>query len=390
MKYLGVAIAVIVLTWKSSFADERTWTDSTGSFKVVAELVDCMQGVVRLKKLDGHAISIPIERLCEGDQIIARRWGRPLSETIEKYRTELNRLNYEAQELARSNALEKLERQGMPNGMKPKRVMSDRAAFLAGMSTIRKGQVSSAGQLFALGEAKGRSIQAKQLEGQRSEAAERVQRCTNAEMKKMSAFFDKIDNIEEILAMGEDEGHMNETELNAIARRIELSFDRDLPILRLMLNSYTREGENDITSLRAWTSGEYMIAARLKHVSKGIAVLEDQNGKIIRVHGYKLCENDRDILIRWLEKEQDSPEGHLSEIDQNILEAGIQLRMKKQGFRKWAGNSYSIYGRLISIMNGNIILKTPEGKSAMIPCNTLTQADKEIVDNWREEKKSND
>ena len=46
----------------------RTWTDSSGTHKTEAELVDVSNGVVRLKKASGEVVSIPLARLSQADQ----------------------------------------------------------------------------------------------------------------------------------------------------------------------------------------------------------------------------------------------------------------------------------------------------------------------------------
>ena len=53
-------------------AHARTWTDSTGTYKTEAELVDFQNGIVRLKKVDGTIVSLPIERLSQADQQFVR------------------------------------------------------------------------------------------------------------------------------------------------------------------------------------------------------------------------------------------------------------------------------------------------------------------------------
>jgi len=53
---------------KSATQERRTWVDTTGKFRVRAQLVDVQDGNVRLKKLDGSVISVPIEKLSQADQ----------------------------------------------------------------------------------------------------------------------------------------------------------------------------------------------------------------------------------------------------------------------------------------------------------------------------------
>lgn len=49
-------------------ASARTWTDSTGKYKVEAEFVDFQDGSVRLRKTDGKMIALPLKKLSAADQ----------------------------------------------------------------------------------------------------------------------------------------------------------------------------------------------------------------------------------------------------------------------------------------------------------------------------------
>ena len=58
----------------------RTWTDTSGSFSVEAELVDILDGKVRLKKKDGRDITVPLAKLSEADQqFVKSRSGKATS-----------------------------------------------------------------------------------------------------------------------------------------------------------------------------------------------------------------------------------------------------------------------------------------------------------------------
>jgi len=46
----------------------RVWTDSTGKFKIEAELVEILDDKVRLKKKDGQELTVPVNRLSVADQ----------------------------------------------------------------------------------------------------------------------------------------------------------------------------------------------------------------------------------------------------------------------------------------------------------------------------------
>ncbi len=57
-------------------AKNRIWTDSTGKFKVEAGLVDFENGVVKLKKLDGNQIELPVDKLsADGRAFVERTLG---------------------------------------------------------------------------------------------------------------------------------------------------------------------------------------------------------------------------------------------------------------------------------------------------------------------------
>ena len=54
-------------------AKKRTWTDSTGKFKIEAEFVKLAAGSVTLKRNDGSEISLPLDLLAAPDQAIAKK-----------------------------------------------------------------------------------------------------------------------------------------------------------------------------------------------------------------------------------------------------------------------------------------------------------------------------
>ena len=65
-------VSVIVLAADPVQAEMRTWTDSSGAYKVEAELVDENDGTVRLKRGDGRIVSLPLDRLSPADQAYVR------------------------------------------------------------------------------------------------------------------------------------------------------------------------------------------------------------------------------------------------------------------------------------------------------------------------------
>ena len=58
----------------------RTWTDSTGKFKVDAALVNVSDGKVNLRRSDGRTMSIPLERLSDADQAHVKELQQPAAE----------------------------------------------------------------------------------------------------------------------------------------------------------------------------------------------------------------------------------------------------------------------------------------------------------------------
>jgi len=50
----------------------RTWTDSTGKFKVRARFVKLADGTVHFLREDGREATVPLERLSEADQMLAK------------------------------------------------------------------------------------------------------------------------------------------------------------------------------------------------------------------------------------------------------------------------------------------------------------------------------
>ena len=53
-------------------AGPRTWTDSTGKFKVKATLVDLLDDKVQLQREDGKTVEVPLERLSAEDREAAK------------------------------------------------------------------------------------------------------------------------------------------------------------------------------------------------------------------------------------------------------------------------------------------------------------------------------
>jgi thiol-disulfide isomerase/thioredoxin len=65
---LGAIAAAVV-------AEERTWTDKTGKFKVSGELIEVQDGKALLRRADGKEIKVPLERLSDADQEFVKAHG---------------------------------------------------------------------------------------------------------------------------------------------------------------------------------------------------------------------------------------------------------------------------------------------------------------------------
>jgi WD40 repeat protein len=52
----------------ATHAEERSWTDSTGKYKIEAEFVEVADGKVRLRRADGKTLALPLEKLSPADR----------------------------------------------------------------------------------------------------------------------------------------------------------------------------------------------------------------------------------------------------------------------------------------------------------------------------------
>jgi uncharacterized protein (TIGR03067 family) len=80
---LPLIVAAATFPLATAFAAPREWKDATGSFSVRAELVELKDGVVHLKRADGEVITVPVNRLSEGDRnyLSNRPKTKPVTET---------------------------------------------------------------------------------------------------------------------------------------------------------------------------------------------------------------------------------------------------------------------------------------------------------------------
>jgi hypothetical protein len=81
MAVLLMFAALVAMTGSISFASE-TWTDSTGKYQVVGDFLALRDDVVYLRKENGVTIAVPLERLNEASQQLARRLAiAPIAES---------------------------------------------------------------------------------------------------------------------------------------------------------------------------------------------------------------------------------------------------------------------------------------------------------------------
>src|SRR5690349_14633674 len=72
---LALAIALIPLTLRAD-DDLRTWTDSTGKFKIKAKFIKLDEGTVTLEQEDGSEMEISLKKLSTADQKVANELAR--------------------------------------------------------------------------------------------------------------------------------------------------------------------------------------------------------------------------------------------------------------------------------------------------------------------------
>jgi uncharacterized protein (TIGR03067 family) len=64
----GLHLVVFRRRPPAPLAAPRTWTDNTGAHRVTAQYVDQSPGAVRIKKVDGKIVAVPLDRLSEADR----------------------------------------------------------------------------------------------------------------------------------------------------------------------------------------------------------------------------------------------------------------------------------------------------------------------------------
>ncbi len=77
MRVVSIVLVFILLVCCTQHADARTWTSSGGGFKIEAEFVKLVGNQLTLRKSDGAELVVPLEKLSQTDQDVARRYARP-------------------------------------------------------------------------------------------------------------------------------------------------------------------------------------------------------------------------------------------------------------------------------------------------------------------------
>ena len=63
----------------------RTWTDSTGKFKVEAEFLGLTDGQVKLRRKDGREVTLPLTRLSSADQQVAEKLAQEMNTAADPF-----------------------------------------------------------------------------------------------------------------------------------------------------------------------------------------------------------------------------------------------------------------------------------------------------------------
>ncbi|MCH7726533.1 MAG: hypothetical protein IH991_08660, partial [Planctomycetes bacterium] len=71
MKSYTLCLLLLIVTSVAT-AEPRTWTDSTGTYKVQAEFVEFKDGNAVLLREDGRKVSVPVAKLSKADQDFVR------------------------------------------------------------------------------------------------------------------------------------------------------------------------------------------------------------------------------------------------------------------------------------------------------------------------------
>lgn len=69
----GMLLLPVVLLGLDGPALARTWTDSTGAYRIEAEFVDVIEGNVHLRRTDGSVIAVPLDKLSDADRDHVKR-----------------------------------------------------------------------------------------------------------------------------------------------------------------------------------------------------------------------------------------------------------------------------------------------------------------------------
>src|SRR3954465_4052156 len=72
---LFIVVALLGMIAAAVLAEERTWTDTTGKFKVAGEFVEVQDGKALLRRADGKEIKVPLKRLSDADRQFVKAQG---------------------------------------------------------------------------------------------------------------------------------------------------------------------------------------------------------------------------------------------------------------------------------------------------------------------------
>jgi hypothetical protein len=75
MKRFVMILAVLAIAWLPVGADARPWKDKSGKYTVEAELVEVVDGQVRLRRADGKIVKLDVAKLSAADQAFLQKAG---------------------------------------------------------------------------------------------------------------------------------------------------------------------------------------------------------------------------------------------------------------------------------------------------------------------------
>ena len=86
-------VGLVLLSIGSAIGEPRTWTDTTGKFKLDAEFVSLEDGIVTLRRASGKTQKLPLEKLSEADREIASKLASAAKPGLDRTRPSENESN---------------------------------------------------------------------------------------------------------------------------------------------------------------------------------------------------------------------------------------------------------------------------------------------------------